>query len=116
MGFVPSWIPLGGYFWAAATGVAHLAAAIAILSGVWALLAARMAAIMYLGFGVIGWGRVVYALPQLHVGPPQLHFAWGGLIITLVLAAAAWMVGDSIAAFPPKDGQLFLPRTTRQPG
>jgi uncharacterized membrane protein len=113
IGFVPSWVPGGGYFWSVFTGAAHVAAGLAILSGVWALLAARLAAIMYLGFGVIGWGRVVHALPQLHVTPPQLHFAWGGLIITFVLAAGAWMVGDAIATFPPKDGQLFLPRGLR---
>lgn len=103
VGFVPGWVPLGGVFWTVFTGVAHLAAALAILSGVWALLAARLAALMYLGFGLLGWGTVLF-------GRPTDHFAWGGEVITFTLAAAVWMVGDSIAVFPPKDGQLFLPR------
>jgi uncharacterized membrane protein len=102
-GFVPAWVPLGGVFWSLATGVAHLAAAVAILSGVWAVPAARLASIMYLGFGVIAWG----AYAQAH---PAEHFSWSGEVITFVLAAAAWMISDALAQFPSKDGQLFLPR------
>jgi len=100
--FVPKWMPLGGQFWAVSTGFAHLAAAVAILSGIWALLATRLAAVMYLGFGILGWGTFFLAKPD--------HFNWGGMIVTFTLAAGVWMVGDSIAAFPPKDGELFLPR------
>lgn len=87
--FVPNWMPLGGMFWSAFTGVAHLATAVAVLSGIWALLAARLAALMYLGFGLLGWGTFI-------LGHPTDHFAWGGEIITLTLVAAVWMVGDSI--------------------
>ena len=101
--FVPNWLPFGGGFWAGATGVAHLAVAVAFLSGIWARLASRLAAIMYLGFGLLCWGGIL-------AGHPADHYAWGGEIITLTLAAAAWMVGDSVAVFPPKDGELFLPR------
>ena len=100
--FVPNWMPLGGLFWAFFTGVAHLAVAVALLSGIWALLAARLAAVMYLGFGILGWGNFLLAKPG--------HFGWGGVIITLTLAAGVWMVGDFIAAFPPKDGEVFLRR------
>ena len=103
--FVPAWMPLGGQFWAVFTGVAHLATAVAILSGVWALLAARAAALMYLGFGLLGWGTRVFA-------HPTDHYVWGGEIVSFVLVAAAWMIGDSIAAFPSQDGQLFLPRAS----
>lgn len=105
LGIVPPGIPFGASFWVAATGVAHLAAGIAILSGVWALLAARMAALMYVGFCVIGWGRGVLALGALT--PSLAHFILGGLFISFALAAAVWMVGDAIAAYPPIDGQLF---------
>lgn len=87
--FVPNWMPFGGVFWSVFTGVAHWAAAMAILSGVWARLAARLAALMYLGFGLLGWGTVI-------VGHPMSHFAWGGEIITFALVAAVWMIGDSI--------------------
>ena len=100
--FVPKWMPLGGLFWAVFTGVAHLAVAVALLSGIWALLATRLAAVMYLGFGILGWGTFLLAKSD--------HFTWGGAIITFTLAAGVWMLGDSIAAFPPKDGELFLPR------
>lgn len=107
VGFVPPWVPLGGYFWSVATGVAHLAAAIAILSGIWARLAARLATVMYLGFGVIAWGRGILAAIVM---PKIAHFVWGGEVITFILAAAVWMIGNSIAAYPPKDGALFLPK------
>ena len=100
--FVPKWMPLGGMFWAAFTGVAHLLVAVAILSGIWALVAARLGALMYLGFGLLGWGSFVLARPS--------HFTWGGVVIDFLLVAGIWMIGDSIAAFPPKDGKLFLPR------
>lgn len=101
--FVPAWMPLGGQFWAVLTGVAHLATAVAILSGVWALQAARTATLMYLGFGLLGWGTRLFA-------HPTDHYVWGGEVVSFVLVAAAWMIGDSIAAFPSQDGQLFLPR------
>ncbi len=100
--FVPKWMPFGGLFWAAFVGVAHLAVAVAILSGVWAVLAARLAALMYLGLAVVAWGNLL-------LQHPKDHFSLGGAIVTLTLVAAAWMLGDSIAAFPPKDGALFLP-------
>jgi hypothetical protein len=63
---------------------------------------------MYIGFAVVGWGRVILAMPKE-------HFAWGGAVITFVLAAAVWMVADSTAAFPPREGQLFLPGGQRKP-
>lgn len=100
--FVPKWMPLGGMFWAVSTGVSHLLVAVAILSGIWALLAARLGTLMYFGFGLLGWGTFVLAQPS--------HFTWGGVVIDMILVAAIWMIGDSIAAFPPKDGKLFLPR------
>lgn len=103
---VPSWIPLSGMFWSVATGVAHLAVAVAILSGIWALLAARLASLMYLGFGLLAWG------PFLLGHPEAAHFGWGGEVITFALVAAVWMIGDCVVAFPSLDGQLFLPRAS----
>jgi hypothetical protein len=105
---VPSGMPFGADFWVAATGVAHLAAGIAILSGVWALLAVRMAALMYVGFVVFDWGRALLILRQLTSS--QEHFVLGAIFISLALAAAAWMTADAIAAYPPIDGRLFNPR------
>lgn len=112
--FVPHWMPFGGAFWNAATGVAHLMVAIALLSGIWALAAARMAALMYLAFGVLGWGTALVETWGTKLATkPNVHFMWGAEVITFVLAAAVWMVGDSVAAFPPKDGERFMLRASR---
>lgn len=100
--FVPKWAPLGGVFWSVLTGAAHIAAGVAILSGIWAQLAARLAALMYIAFGV-AWAGVALA-------HPTDLFSWSGNAINFTLIAAAWMIADSIAAFPPIDGRLFLPR------
>jgi hypothetical protein len=48
---VPKWIPPGQHFWAVATGVAFLLASAAILSGVLAVLAARLLTVMQLKLG-----------------------------------------------------------------
>jgi len=105
---VPPWLPFSASFWVVATGVAHLAAGIAILSGIWALTAARMAALMYVGFILLGWSRGVLMFGTL--APKIVHYISGGMVISTMLAAAAWMVGDCIAAYPPVDGRLFEPR------
>lgn len=90
-GFVPKWVPGGQMFWAWATGVFHLLAGLAILSGVQAVLASRLLVVMMLGFGAFVW------VPML-LAKSSEHFRWAGTAITLALAAAAWVVSDSIAA------------------
>lgn len=100
--FVPKWAPLGGVFWSVVTGAAHIAAGIAILSGIWAQLAARLAVLMYAAFGV-AWAGAALARPT------DL-FSWSGNAINFTLIAAAWMIADSVAAFPPIEERLFLPR------
>lgn len=84
---VPGWLPPGQRFWAWATGVFHLLAGLALVSGVHAALAARLLTVMMLGFGALVW------LPIL-VGKP-VHFSWAGTAITLALASAAWVIADS---------------------
>jgi len=70
-----------------------------------------LAALMYVAFGVLGWGTVLVATWGTKLATKaNVHFMWGGMFVSLVLAAAVWMVGDSVVAFPPKDGELFLPR------
>lgn len=88
-GMVPKWIPPGQRFWAIATGMAHLLAGIAILTGILAGTAARLFTAMLLGFGVLVW------LPSLF-GPGDAHVMWGGNAINLALAGAAWIISDSI--------------------
>jgi uncharacterized membrane protein YphA (DoxX/SURF4 family) len=88
--FVPKWIP-GPRFWAWATGVFHLLAGIAILSGVMAVLASRLLTAMMIGFGVLLWAPASFARPGD-------HFTWAGNAINLALVGAAWVIADSIAS------------------
>jgi len=100
-GFVPKWIPPGGKFWAAATGVFFLAGAASLLSGVMMGLASRLLGVMVLGFEVLIW------LPWLLFGPPPwlhvlvaegsvTHFLWAGNGVATAFGAAAWVVADVI--------------------
>lgn len=100
--FVPKWIPPGGKFWAAATGIFFFAGAASLLSGVWMGLASRLLGVMVLAFEVLIW------LPWLVFGPPVWlgklvaegslgHFLWAGNGMATVLGSAAWVVGDVIS-------------------
>ncbi len=89
-GMVPKWIPPGQHFWALATGVAHLLAGVAILTGILAWLASRLLTAMLLSFGVLVWIPSVFA-------HPDAHMMWAGNAINLALAGAAWVVADSIS-------------------
>ncbi|MBO9712978.1 hypothetical protein [Sphingomonas sp.] len=91
---VPGWLPPSGEGWAIATGAFHALAGLALLSGVRALLAARLVVAMFVGFGLLVW------LPQLAPWPGT-HLAWGGNAINLALVGAAWAVADMIRAIRP---------------
>lgn len=87
--FVPKWLAPTQAFWAYATGIGHIAAGIAILTGVQARLAAILLTIMYASF-----------TPLVHV--PRLladssHFNWAENAVNLVLTGVAWVVADSLA-------------------
>jgi uncharacterized membrane protein YphA (DoxX/SURF4 family) len=86
--YVPKWLPPNPLFWAFATGVLHLAAAVAILSGVLARLAARLLTVMFIGFGVL-----VHA-PNLLAD--HSHFNWAANAINLSLVAAAWVLAEAL--------------------
>ena len=73
-----------------ATGVAHLLAGIAILSGVLAVPASRLLTLMLVIFGALVWGPSLFA-------NPRVHMVWAGNAINLALIGAAWVVADSIA-------------------
>lgn len=90
---VPGWIPPGGRFWAVATGVAHLLAGMAILSGVLAVSASRLLTLMLILFGALVW------MPSL-LAHPHDHMVWSGNSINLVIAGAAWVLADYIASRP----------------
>jgi uncharacterized membrane protein YphA (DoxX/SURF4 family) len=92
---VPAWLPPGQKLWALATGAAHLLAGLALLSGIRALLAARLLTLMFVGFGLFVW------LPQ-PFSTPHEHMAWAGNAINFALIGAAWAVADMIARFNPR--------------
>jgi uncharacterized membrane protein YphA (DoxX/SURF4 family) len=87
---VPLWIPPGQRFWAIATGVAHMLAGFAILSGVLDVLGSRLLTVMLAAFGALVWA------PRLFAQPLE-HMVWAGNAINLTLTGAAWVVADSIA-------------------
>jgi uncharacterized membrane protein len=88
--FVPTWVPPSQAFWAYATGVAHIAAGVAIMTGVQARLAAILLTVMYASF-----------TPLVHV--PMLladsssRMNWTENAVNLVLVGVAWVVADSLA-------------------
>jgi uncharacterized membrane protein YphA (DoxX/SURF4 family) len=88
--FVPRWIPPGQMFWAITTTIAFALAAIALLSGGLALLAARLLTAMIVGFGLLIW------LPAAIADPHKL-INWAGNGENLAIAGAAWIVADYLS-------------------
>ncbi len=96
-GLVPAWIPPNPTFWAVATTIAFIAAAFALLTRIYALLAAKLLTAMLLGFGLIVW------LPTLFSGPPKL-FAWSEMIETFGIAAVARIVATMLTGATHRSG------------
>ena len=92
---VPAWIPPGGWFWALATGLAHVAAGIAIMSGLGARLAARLLTLMFASFGILIW------LPRM-ISAPSDPVTWTGNSVNLSLIGAAWIIAEIVAALPAR--------------
>ena len=88
--FVPRWIPPGQRFWAFATTAAFALAAIALLTGRSALLAARLLTAMIIGFGLLIW------LPAPFADPHKLT-NWAGNAQNLAIAGSAWIVADFLS-------------------
>lgn len=88
--FVPAWLPFGQIFWAELTTVAFALAAIALITGVKALLAARLTTLMIALFGLLVW------LPTL-IANPHSHVAWGGNAQNWLIGGAAWIVAELLA-------------------
>lgn len=83
--FVPKWIPPGQMFWAIATTVAFELAAVALLTGIKARLAAQLTAAMLAGFGLLVW------VPALFANPHEVQ-NWTESFETLAITATAWIV------------------------
>lgn len=86
---VPAWIPGGQTFWAILTGVAHIAAGVALLTGVQARLAAVLLTIMFASFGIL------VHLP-LVIGNAN-HLNWVMNAVNLSLTGAAWTIAHAVA-------------------
>ena len=85
---IPDWIP-GHVFWGYLTGVAHIAAGLAIVSGIQARLAATMLGIM---FG--SWVLILH-IPRVAV---RLHDPneWCSMFIATALCGGAWLIAGSL--------------------
>jgi uncharacterized membrane protein len=89
---VPAWLP-DRFGWATMTGIAHIAAGLAILFVVLPRLAAVLEAWMMGIFTLFVW------IPAVIATPTQ-RFAWTALLMSTVMTAAAWIVADSFRGVP----------------
>jgi uncharacterized membrane protein YphA (DoxX/SURF4 family) len=99
LGAIPSWLPPTRMFWAYATTLGFFGAAIAILTGIMAPLAARLLTAEIVVFELLFW------IPNLRADRTS-HFNWAGNAISIAIAGAAWVVADSISRAkrtPPHD-------------
>jgi uncharacterized membrane protein YphA (DoxX/SURF4 family) len=86
---VPTWLPPTQEFWAYATGLGHIAAGLAILTGVRARLAAILLTAMYASFTLLVHGPMLLA-------HPSSHWIWSENALNLALVSVAWVVADSL--------------------
>jgi uncharacterized membrane protein YphA (DoxX/SURF4 family) len=94
---IPGWLPPNKMFWAYATTMGFFAAAVAILTGIMAPLAARFLTAEIVIFELLVW------IPALSAGPRN-HFNWAANAISIALAGASWVVSDSISAAAKDNG------------
>jgi uncharacterized membrane protein len=87
---VPAWLPPDQMFWAAATGVAHVAAGIALLTRFQARLATILLTVMFALFGVLIHAPLLVA--------DHSHLNWVMNAMNLALTGAAWITADSLFA------------------
>ena len=95
IGFVPSWLPFRAG-WAYLGGAGHIAAGLGVLFGVVPRLAARLEAAMIGVFTILVWA------PAAVTAPTRLQ--WTGFFVSWIIAAAAWVVAESIV--PAKTTRL----------
>jgi uncharacterized membrane protein YphA (DoxX/SURF4 family) len=87
---VPKWLPPSQQFWAYATGIGHIAAGVAIVTGVQARLAAILLTVMFASF------TPLVHLPML-LADPTSRMNWSENALNIALTGAAWVVADSLA-------------------
>jgi uncharacterized membrane protein YphA (DoxX/SURF4 family) len=91
LSWIPGWLPPNKMFWAYVTTLGFFGAAVAILTGIMAPLAARLLTAEIVIFELLIW------IPSLFRGPSN-HFNWAGNAISMALVGASWVVSDSISA------------------
>jgi uncharacterized membrane protein YphA (DoxX/SURF4 family) len=99
---IPRWLPPTQEFWARATGVGHIAAGVAILTGVKARLAAFVLTAMLASFALLVHTPMVLA-------DPSSHMNWTESAVNLAVTGAAWVVADSLARTPRSPGVRARP-------
>lgn len=94
---VPKWLPPSQAFWGYATGLAHIAAGVAILTGLQARRAAILLTAMYGSFTLLVHGPMLLA-------DPANHEVWSENALNLALIGVAWVMADSLAGPPGSAG------------
>ena len=89
---IPVWL-LWPVFWAYFTGTAYLLAGAAVLTGIWARLAATLAAVQMASFLLLVW------LPILLAGKMS-DFNWGEIVVNFALVAGGWVISESYTGTP----------------
>jgi uncharacterized membrane protein YphA (DoxX/SURF4 family) len=95
---VPAWLP-GRLGFAYFTGLSYIAAGIGIILGILPRLAATLVAIMMSLFGLLVWLPSFFAHPKPSWAT-SLRNEWSELEVSLLLAAAAWIVADALRSRP----------------
>ncbi|MGH6951246.1 MAG: DoxX family membrane protein [Vitreimonas sp.] len=85
---IPAWIP-AHVFWAWFTGICHVAAGAAILTGVFARLASLLFAVMVSGFVLL------LHVPRV-IADPASRFEWTMLAMAFAITAGAWCAADAL--------------------
>ncbi|MBV9330863.1 MAG: DoxX family protein [Alphaproteobacteria bacterium] len=96
---VPKWLPPSQMFWAYLTGFAHIAAGLAIITGVGARLASILLTIMFAMFTFLVHAPMLFA-------DPASRTILSENAENLALIGVAWLIAESFAAIRPADSSM----------